>query len=143
MKAACTHAFCASKTKPTKASRTHTIGMNGALLVVGGSCGMLTNTKYSVYYMRRGFSPTSGCPKLHTRIQQQCGSSCEACTDLPQIVFTALEQIANSLRNRWVEVAFAEWTDSFHAGKDKRSKLVWMKYNWWMVPWWDLAEGVH
>lgn len=51
-------------------------------------------------------------------------------------------QIAETLRSRMVEVAFEEWTDSLYVGVDKRSHYVWAKYNWWMVPWWDLVGGV-
>ncbi|CAM9251444.1 unnamed protein product [Pylaiella littoralis] len=50
-------------------------------------------------------------------------------------------EIAERLRDRWVEVAFSEWTDSLHVARQKRAYYVWMKYNWWMVPWWSLAEG--
>lgn len=38
-------------------------------------------------------------------------------------------------------MAFQEFTDSDYTIIDSRAYYVWAKYNWWMVPWWDLMEG--
>lgn len=40
-----------------------------------------------------------------------------------------------------LEVAFEEWAESHFVDVDTRSYDVWAKYNWWMVPWWDLIQG--
>lgn len=53
----------------------------------------------------------------------------------------AAEQVAETLRSRMVEVAFEEWMDSLFVASDTQSYYVWAKYNWWMVPWWQLFEG--
>ncbi|CAN0073946.1 unnamed protein product [Pylaiella littoralis] len=50
-------------------------------------------------------------------------------------------EVAETLRNRMLEVAFEEWTDPLLVDIDMRSYYVWAQYNWWMVPWWDLAQG--
>lgn len=51
-------------------------------------------------------------------------------------------QIAHALRERWVEVAFSEFTNSSYENIDRQAYYVWAKYNWWMVPWWNLVGGV-
>ncbi|CAM9407888.1 unnamed protein product [Pylaiella littoralis] len=51
-------------------------------------------------------------------------------------------EIAETLRNRWSEVALSEWTDSGIKAIDTRAYYVWAKYNWWIVPWWHQVSGV-
>lgn len=46
------------------------------------------------------------------------------------------------MRERWVEVAFSEFTNSSYENIDHDAYYVWAKYNWWMVPWWHLVGGV-
>ncbi len=44
------------------------------------------------------------------------------------------------MRNRWVEIALADFVNSGYKDVDYRSYNVWTNYNWWMVPWWDQVE---
>lgn len=60
----------------------------------------------------------------------------------PRLNSTAVEQIAKTLRERWVEVAFAEWVDSNFQEIDTRAFYVWATYNWWIAPWWDQVWDV-
>eukprot|EP00752_Nemacystus_decipiens_P014913 g13276.t1 len=50
-------------------------------------------------------------------------------------------EIAHNIRMRWVEVAFQEYTNSSYENIDRLAYYVWAKYNWWMVPWWNLVLG--
>lgn len=49
-------------------------------------------------------------------------------------------QIARNMRDRWIETALSDFGNSCYKDIDYRSYDVWIKYNWWMVPWWDEVE---
>eukprot|EP00903_Cladosiphon_okamuranus_P009879 g9384.t1 len=49
-------------------------------------------------------------------------------------------EVAQSLRDRWLETAMSEFGHSGFETVDYRSYDVWLKYNWWVVPWWDQVE---
>ena len=53
------------------------------------------------------------------------------------------EQVAEALRDRWVEVAFSEFSNSSYVNIDHQAYLVWAKFNWWMVPWFDQVGEFH
>lgn len=68
-------------------------------------------------------------------------SACPPLLSLSQFgSFAFGAQIARNMRNRWVEMALADFGNSVYKDVDYRSYNVWAKYNWWMVPWWDQVE---
>ncbi|CAM9378451.1 unnamed protein product [Ectocarpus sp. 13 AM-2016] len=50
-------------------------------------------------------------------------------------------EVVESLRRRVLEVVFQEFSNSSYESVNYGAYYIWRKFDYWMVPWWELEQG--